>query len=93
MSSADDNYTIHKVSLKRTRQACGPCRYVLLVLSVANMHWEDISDPERLQSEKGSLSRREALLFIMPKTRAALYIWATGVAETYSAVGSFNSCL
>ncbi|KAJ5509821.1 hypothetical protein N7527_011964 [Penicillium freii] len=21
-----DNYTIHKVSLKRTRQACGPCR-------------------------------------------------------------------
>ncbi|KAJ5337578.1 hypothetical protein N7452_004306 [Penicillium brevicompactum] len=26
MSAADDNYTIHKVSLKRTRQACGPCR-------------------------------------------------------------------
>lgn len=29
MSSNDnDNYTIHKVSLRRTRQACGPCRYV-----------------------------------------------------------------
>ncbi|PLB40370.1 Zn(II)2Cys6 transcription factor domain-containing protein [Aspergillus candidus] len=26
MSAANDNYTIHKVSLKRTRQACGPCR-------------------------------------------------------------------
>ncbi|KAJ5245135.1 hypothetical protein N7489_005231 [Penicillium chrysogenum] len=26
MSSIGDNYTIHKVSLKRTRQACGPCR-------------------------------------------------------------------
>ncbi|OQE05207.1 hypothetical protein PENVUL_c026G04482 [Penicillium vulpinum] len=26
MSSMGDNYTIHKVSLKRTRQACGPCR-------------------------------------------------------------------
>ncbi|KAJ5580401.1 hypothetical protein N7450_006702 [Penicillium hetheringtonii] len=26
MSTADDNYTVHKVSLKRTRQACGPCR-------------------------------------------------------------------
>lgn len=28
MSAPNDNYTIHKVSLKRTRQACGPCRYV-----------------------------------------------------------------
>ncbi|KAJ5129051.1 uncharacterized protein N7443_006168 [Penicillium atrosanguineum] len=26
MSSSNDNYTIHKVSLKRTRQACAPCR-------------------------------------------------------------------
>lgn len=26
MSTSNDNYTIHKVSLKRTRQACGPCR-------------------------------------------------------------------
>ncbi|KAJ5863566.1 uncharacterized protein N7529_005482 [Penicillium soppii] len=26
MSTTGDNYTIHKVSLKRTRQACGPCR-------------------------------------------------------------------
>ncbi|KAE8385917.1 hypothetical protein BDV23DRAFT_187821 [Aspergillus alliaceus] len=26
MSAPNDNYTIHKVSLKRTRQACGPCR-------------------------------------------------------------------
>ncbi|KAJ5206541.1 hypothetical protein N7491_002843 [Penicillium cf. griseofulvum] len=26
MSSIGENYTIHKVSLKRTRQACGPCR-------------------------------------------------------------------
>ncbi|KAE8348972.1 hypothetical protein BDV28DRAFT_142243 [Aspergillus coremiiformis] len=26
MSTPNDNYTIHKVSLKRTRQACGPCR-------------------------------------------------------------------
>ncbi|KAF9889819.1 hypothetical protein FE257_006909 [Aspergillus nanangensis] len=26
MSTPSDNYTIHKVSLKRTRQACGPCR-------------------------------------------------------------------
>ncbi|CAG8146482.1 unnamed protein product [Penicillium salamii] len=26
MSEPDDNYIIHKVSLKRTRQACGPCR-------------------------------------------------------------------
>ncbi|OQE39204.1 hypothetical protein PENCOP_c007G04675 [Penicillium coprophilum] len=26
MSSIGDNYTIHKVSLKRTRQACDPCR-------------------------------------------------------------------
>ncbi|KAJ5374395.1 hypothetical protein N7517_006401 [Penicillium concentricum] len=26
MSSIGDNYTIQKVSLKRTRQACGPCR-------------------------------------------------------------------
>ncbi|KAJ6099042.1 hypothetical protein N7467_000577 [Penicillium canescens] len=26
MSSIGDNYTIHKVSTKRTRQACGPCR-------------------------------------------------------------------
>ncbi|KAJ5683559.1 hypothetical protein N7462_006724 [Penicillium macrosclerotiorum] len=26
MSTSHDNYTIHKVSLKRTRQACGPCR-------------------------------------------------------------------
>ncbi|KAJ5090964.1 hypothetical protein N7532_009648 [Penicillium argentinense] len=25
MSTSNDNYTIHKVSLKRTRQACGPC--------------------------------------------------------------------
>ncbi|KAJ5966572.1 hypothetical protein N7481_013286 [Penicillium waksmanii] len=26
MSTTNDNYAIHKVSLKRTRQACGPCR-------------------------------------------------------------------
>ncbi|KAJ5184025.1 hypothetical protein N7492_001641 [Penicillium capsulatum] len=26
MSPSDENYAIHKVSLKRTRQACGPCR-------------------------------------------------------------------
>ncbi|KAJ5560590.1 hypothetical protein N7513_002989 [Penicillium frequentans] len=26
MSTPNDNYAIHKVSLKRTRQACGPCR-------------------------------------------------------------------
>ncbi|KAJ5662935.1 hypothetical protein N7507_003666 [Penicillium longicatenatum] len=26
MSTPKDNYAIHKVSLKRTRQACGPCR-------------------------------------------------------------------
>ncbi|KAJ6003370.1 hypothetical protein N7451_005917 [Penicillium sp. IBT 35674x] len=26
MSMPSDNYAIHKVSLKRTRQACGPCR-------------------------------------------------------------------
>ncbi|KAE8148736.1 hypothetical protein BDV25DRAFT_168241 [Aspergillus avenaceus] len=26
MSAPNDNYAIHKVSLKRTRQACGPCR-------------------------------------------------------------------
>ncbi|KAE8140200.1 hypothetical protein BDV38DRAFT_280193 [Aspergillus pseudotamarii] len=26
MSAPNDNYTVHKVSLKRTRQACGPCR-------------------------------------------------------------------
>ncbi|KAJ5084918.1 hypothetical protein NUU61_009497 [Penicillium alfredii] len=26
MSPSNDNYAIHKVALKRTRQACGPCR-------------------------------------------------------------------
>jgi hypothetical protein len=26
MNDADDNLTIHKVSVQRTRQACGPCR-------------------------------------------------------------------
>ncbi|KAJ5612259.1 hypothetical protein N7510_005453 [Penicillium lagena] len=49
MSALNDNYTIHKVSLKRTRQACGPCRYVLFSI-ISNPDWPLLSE-DFLKSE------------------------------------------
>lgn len=96
MSAANDNYTIHKVSLKRTRQACGPCRYVSHPCPAEDVFTATHEIVESgliaafmltlIQAKESSLSRREAHMLPLSAAGTALLLRAAGPEPSRDAV-------